>query len=251
MKKVSNDLSELEKVDIHSHILPGIDDGAESITAAVDVLRAAFESGTRHIIATPHFITGSYDNDADSIHEHCQRLQSIIEDEGIGITIHPGSEVFLSLEIVELYDKGVICTMNDSRHMLIELPMNCMPIYTDDILYRLQLKGVVPIIAHPERNSVIAKEPGILENMVNRGILAQVNSGSITGRYGIRTRAAAMKLIKKGLVSFVASDTHCKGRYESFISAVNIVKRKFGQEAAERLFSSNGKTLLENGTILH
>lgn len=237
-------------VDIHSHIIPAIDDGARDEKIAVDMLRMASANGTAHIAVTPHFIAGSVENCSALIHERCADLQRLAYNEGIDITIHPGSEIFISPDIPELLDKGIICTLNDSSYILLELPMSGMPVYTEDILYDLQLKGLTPIIAHPERNREILKKPDILTGMVNRGILAQVNSGSITGLYGREIRRVAIKLIKMGLIHFVASDAHtCGRRSPSLETAAAIVQRKFGSDTAECLFYKNGMAILENGIV--
>lgn len=237
-------------VDIHSHIVPAVDDGAGDNRAAVEILRMAYQNGTAHIIATPHFITGLVENDSRLIHEKCMDIQSLACNEEIYVTIHPGSEVFISPDIPELFDKGIICTLNDSFYILIELPMDGIPIYTDDVLYSLQLKGLVPIIAHPERNREIQKNPDILVNLVKRGVLAQANSGSITGLYGREIRNVVLKYIKMGLYQFVASDAHtCRGRSPKLMSAAAIVQKEFGQEMAESLFFRNGITVLENGIV--
>lgn len=236
--------------DIHSHIIPAIDDGAVDEKTAADMLRMASANGTSHIIATPHFIAGSIENTSALVHEKCAELRGLAGREGIDISIHPGAEVFISPDIPELYDKGIICTLNDSSYILLELPTSGIPVYTEDILYELQLKGLMPIIAHPERNREILKNPDILAAMVNRGILAQVNSGSIAGIYGRKMRRAAMKLIKTGLVHFVASDAHSAGRRSPILDeAVAIVRRKFGSNKAESLFYKNAMAVLENGTI--
>lgn len=236
--------------DIHSHILPAVDDGAVDEKTAAGMLRMACAGGTSHIIATPHFIAGAVENPSALVREKCLELQGLADREGISISIHPGAEVFISPDIPELFDKGVICTLNDSSYILLELPMSGIPVYTEDILYELQLKGLTPVIAHPERNRDIFLNPGILAGMVNRGILAQVNSGSITGLYGRKIRRAALRLIKKGLIHFVASDAHtCRLRSPLLSKAAAVVRRKFGGNTAESLFYKNGITLLENAIV--
>lgn len=237
-------------VDIHSHIIPGLDDGAGDYNEAMDILRMASENGTYHIIATPHFISETTIIDQGLIHKKVGELQNHANGEEFSISIHAGAEVFLSPDILELLDKGSICTLNDSSYILVELPMSGLPVYTNDILYKLQLKGLIPIIAHPERNGEINENPDILLSMVKRGILAQVNAGSITGLFGREVRNTAMKLIRSGLIQFVASDAHtCRGRSPKLIKAEDIVKRKFGQEMADSLFYKNGMAVLKNETI--
>lgn len=236
--------------DIHSHIIPAIDDGALNEKMAVDMLRMASAHGTSHIIATPHFIAGSVENSSEVIHKKCAGLQGLADREGIAVAVHPGAEVFISPDIPELFDKGIVCTLNDSSYILLELPLSGIPIYTDDILYELQLKGLTPVIAHPERNREILRDPDILADMVGRGILAQINSGSITGLYGRKICKVAMKLIKMGLIHFAASDAHsCGERSPVLEKAAAIVGRKLGNDTAYDLFYKNGLAILEDGIV--
>ncbi len=235
-------------VDIHSHILYGIDDGAVDAATAIEMLRLAAEDGTTHIAATPHFISGYKSN--TKVKKICGELQQMASDQGINIHIFPGNEVFISPDIPALYDNGDITAINNSSYLLVEFPAMNIPIYTNNVFYNLQLRELVPIIAHPERNREIAEKPEILQEFVNRGILLQVNSGSITGLYGRKIQKIALKLIKAGLVHFVASDAHtCESRSPKLNSAAKIVEKEFGKDLVEKLFYRNGMTVLENGQI--
>ena len=212
-------------IDIHSHIIPGIDDGARDEAIALEMLEIAEKSGTRHIIATPHYVYGNTRYGFATIVEKCEGLNRLAANEGIDITVYPGCEVFITPEIIELYEQGLIGTLADSSYMLVEFPMMSIPPYTDNVLYELQLKGITPIIAHPERYSEIQRRPEILESFIDRGILAQVNSGSLTGVYGRESKRTVMRLIKKGLVQFVASDAHSdSGRNLTCVAAALIEK---------------------------
>lgn len=237
-------------VDTHCHVLPGIDDGAKDDEMALNMLRIAALNGTGHIVATPHYIYGNTGYDFSLIADKCNKLNKVVLNEGIDLTIHPGCEVFLSPELPDLYEKGVINTLAGSVYMLIELPMMTIPIYTEDILYTLQLKGVVPIIAHPERYIEFQKKPDILKSMVQRGILAQVNSGSLTGLYGKETQKVALKFLKMDIIHFIASDAHTdRGRSPDLKKAVDIVEQKYGRDMTEELFIRNGMKILKNENI--
>lgn len=237
-------------IDIHCHIIPGIDDGAQNEDIAVKMLKTAQKSGTRQIIATPHFVHGNTRYGFATIIEKCAELNKLAVSQGIDIIVYPGCEVFINPDLIDLYDQKLIETLNVSRYMLIEFPMMNLPSYTDEILYKLQLKGVIPIIAHPERYSEIQDKPELLENYVTRGILTQINSGSITGMHGREVKKTAMRLLKMGLVHFVASDAHSDGtRNPDLSKAALIVERKFGAKVREDLFYNNPLKILtlENG----
>lgn len=235
-------------VDIHSHIIPGIDDGAEDIEQAVQMLRTAYENGTGHIIATPHFISGN--TDLSQIDSSSKKLQQLAVGKGINLAIHSGCEAFLNPDLPKLYEEGKIFTLNQSSYMLIELPMMSIPPYTDFVLYELQLKGIIPIIAHPERNREIIENPIKLRDMVSRGILSQVNSGSVTGLFGNSVQKVAMRLIKLGCTHFIASDSHSNSRRSPDLSkAASIVEKVFGSDIMMNIFSRNGMKVLQNQRI--
>jgi protein-tyrosine phosphatase len=237
----------LNFIDIHSHILPGVDDGAKDMATALEMLRLAAAAGTRCIVSTPHFISDAGQYTPEIIGQEYQKLQKVVVDEGLGIAIYPGCEVFISPDIPELYDRGILSTINGSCYMLIELPMMSVPAYTDEVLYQLQLRGLAPIIAHPERNSEISRNPGILTALLQRGMLAQVNSSSITGIYGDKVQDTAYKLIKANMAHFVASDAHtCRGRSPKLVRAAELVEKECGMDTVRRLFYENGLAVLEN-----
>lgn len=234
-------------VDIHSHIVPGVDDGAKDMTMALEMLKLAVNSGTHYIVLTPHFISGAEQYTCEMINEIYHELQRISHDEGLDIVVHLGREIFISPDIPELYDSGILNTISGSRYILIELPMISIPAYTDEVLYHLQMRGLVPIIAHPERNSEISHDFGILSGLLQRGMLAQVNSSSITGVYGRKVENTAFKLIKANLAHFVASDAHtCRGRSPKLTRAAELVEKEFGKDTVGRLFYENGLAVLEN-----
>lgn len=236
--------------DIHSHIIPCVDDGAKDTATALEMLRLAAADGTSHIVATPHYIAGNVKNSTDLVDEKSRELQQLADSEEITIKIHAGCEVFISHDTPEFFDAGTIATINGSSYMLIELPHMGIPLYTDEVLYKLQMRGLIPVIAHPERNDEILSNSCILSDFVKRGMLAQVNSGSITGIYGRKIQKAAMKFIKMGIVQFVASDAHtCGGRSPGLTKAAGLVKKEFGCDMVENLFLKNGMAVLENGIV--
>lgn len=236
--------------DIHSHILPVVDDGVDDSNTSVEMLRIAESGGTAHIIATPHYIPGSMEIVYSTVDMKCRELQELARAAGLTINIYPGAEIFISPEIPELIEKGIIHTMNGSSYILIELPMDILPIYTNEVLFSLQLKGLTPIIAHPERNAEIRRDPGLLDSLISRGILAQANSGSITGLYGREARQAALKLIRMGLIQFIGSDAHSMGRNSPDLGKVEAaIRQKFGKETARKLFYENGMAVIENRTV--
>jgi len=211
------------------------------------MLRIALKSGTRHIIATPHYVYGNARYGFGTIAEKCTKFNKLAKSAGIDVMIYPGCEVYINPELLELYDQRLIDTLNQSGYMLVEFPMTYIPPYADEILYKLQLRGITPIIAHPERHGVIQYNNEILENYIKRGILAEVNSGSITGLHGLAVKRTAMKLLEKGLVHFIASDAHSdRYRTPDLSKAARIVEKRFGTKTMEDLFTNNPMKLISN-----
>lgn len=250
-------------IDIHSHIIPGIDDGAEDMTMALEMLRIASLDGTKHIVATPHFNpfsipdngntsldTNSIMNISELVRTKTLELSEHASNLEIDIRIYSGTEVLIHPDIPTLLENNSICTLNGSRYILIELPMYGKPIYMPDVLYQIQLMGFVPIITHPERYNEVVNDYMIVQRYVDRGMLVQINAGSLMGLFGRKVQKVAVKLIKNGLVHFIASDAHSiKGRLPKLSGAARMVEKKFGMEIMQRLFYYNGIAVLENSEV--
>jgi protein-tyrosine phosphatase len=196
-------------VDIHCHVLDGIDDGPKTLEEAISLCRMLQIRGIDKVIATPHFI-GDYDSKAtpENINEKITTLMNELKKENIKLEIYPGMEVFASNDTVDRLEKGEILTLNNSRYVLIEFSFENIPKYMSELLFSMQLKGYIPIIAHPERYNVRYRKSGIIKKAVENGSLLQVNSGSIMGVHGSEIREEAIRLLRSGMVHLVATDAH-------------------------------------------
>lgn len=234
-------------VDIHNHILYGIDDGPDNIKTSLEMLKIAKEEGIGKIIATPHFIYRAINNTSKNIKSKFTEFEKIIAEQGVNIEMYPGSEVFISPETSSQVMDGTVCRLNDSKYILLELPMLSIPNYVKDVLFQLQLQGYKPIIAHPERNKVFQEYPNELYKLVERGILTQVNSSSINKLYGRSLEKVAMEFIESKLVHLIATDAHtCRGRSPRMIHAYERVRKTCGNIIANNLFENNGTAIIEN-----
>ena len=197
-------------IDIHSHILPGLDDGSPDMDTSLKMVEIAASEGINTIVATPHFIPNDLELDRNLVLEKVEELNRCIKQHtDKDVKIYPGEEVFLSPEIPELYSEGKLITLFDQgKYLLIELPMVTIPPYTKEVIYSLNLKGLKPIIAHPERNREIARNVDKLRELISMGALAQVNSLSFYGVFGRNAKIAAEKIVKKGLAQMIATDSH-------------------------------------------
>ncbi|MBI3979626.1 MAG: hypothetical protein HY331_15710 [Chloroflexi bacterium] len=195
-------------IDIHHHILPDVDDGAETIEEAVAMARAAAADGISTIVATPHSSQWGYDCTRDATARRVAELQQRLAAEEVPVEVLVGVEAYMTPDLVRLLDAGHVFPLAGSRYLLVELPMHQYPPCTDQLLFEIQLRGIVPILAHPERNASIQRDPQRFWNLVDRGILAQMNAASLTGTFGREARETARKLLQHGLIHFLATDAH-------------------------------------------
>lgn len=195
-------------IDLHTHILPGLDDGARDMDTALAMLRLAQGGGTTALFATPHAVEGEWLPEWADIVARCAELRQAAQAAGLSISIYPGAEVAMTWEILDrVPEPGPYC-LNGGRYMLVELPATHIPEYADDFFFTLQARGITPIVAHPERHPDIGRRPEILQEWLRRGLLAQLNAPSLTGRMGGRVQKVAARLVAGGLVHFLGSDAH-------------------------------------------
>jgi protein-tyrosine phosphatase len=239
-------------IDLHTHILPGLDDGARSLDEAIMLCRHALADGTTTIVATPH----SLPRDGlpglrlrpDAVLNGMQHLQRALDDAGVAVRLLPGMEMTFEPDLAVRATRRL--TLNHSRYLLLELPFSVVPAGTGELLFRLQVAGLVPVIAHPERNAVIAHQPALLYDFVSRGCLAQVTAGSLTGAFGRTVQAAAQVLVQSELAQIVASDAHWYPRRPTGLSqAVEVVTRLAGRERAEAMVVGAPKAILEDAPV--
>jgi len=236
-------------IDIHSHILPGLDDGAKDLETSICMLKKAVNSNTSAIVATPHYYTNYFETNHENVIKEVEKLKNEIKNHKIEIEIYSGQEVFIDNHTVELFKRGIIKGLCDTNYMLVELPMENYSDKLKDIIYELRLLGVRPIIAHPERYGYIMDNICIINNFIEEGCLFQINTGSIIGIFGRTVEKTARKLIENGLCNFIASDAHTVNRRCTGLSdAIEIVKKINNSVAVD--VQLNGQLLLMNERII-
>lgn len=218
-------------IDLHCHILPGVDDGPKDWEMSLEMAKAAVDEGITHILATPHHMNRHWINPKSEVLMLVNELQERIDSENIPLTIFPGQEVRLHGEILQNIQKDEIYFIDEfNQYILIEFPTATVPNYADRLFYEMQSAGITPIIVHPERNHAILKKPSILYDFVSRDILAQVTAASYIGKFGKEIEKLSTQLIEHHLVHFLASDAH------------NVTSRTFYmKEAFEKLEKEYGK----------
>ncbi|MGR9545891.1 tyrosine-protein phosphatase [Priestia megaterium] len=219
-------------IDLHCHILSGIDDGALNDEVSIKMAREALLEGIHTIVATPHHQNGRYLNEKKDIVQYVQKLNELLKKEKIPLTILPGQEIRLYGEILDDYQADKILTLNDTgKYLFIEFPSSQVPHYAEQLLFDIQSKGLIPIIVHPERNSRLLAEPDLLYKFITNGALAQVTAGSVTGRFGKKIKNFSHQLIQSNLVHFVSSDAHnLEGRSFYMREALEAIESEHGQD---------------------
>ena len=228
-------------IDLHTHILPSLDDGAGDWDEALEMARLACADGIETVVATPHVLPGLYDNKRDAILKAVKDFNQLLSERRVPLRVLPGGEYRLDPGLPEQLAGGELLTVNDGgRYLLLEFPSDFIPAHAGRIIYELLLQGVAAVIVHPERNAALVRSPDILLDMVEKGALAQVTAGSLTGLYGRSAAAAAAQLIRAGAVHFVASDAHSTKRRPPVLSgAVSALSRLCGRETADLLVCRN------------
>lgn len=195
-------------IDIHNHILFNVDDGPKNLENMLMMLKQAKEQNINGIVATPHHLHRKFSNSYHEVQNLIGEIKKIKEYREIGIDLYAGQEIRASDLIFEDIVNKNIQGINNSRYLLIELPSNEVPFYTHELIYQLQIKGYIPIIAHPERNMSISKNIFTLYELIEAGALGQITSASLNGNNGRRIQKRTIDLMEKNLVHFIASDAH-------------------------------------------
>ena len=236
-------------VDLHCHILPGLDDGPASIEESVAMAESAIADGITHVVATPHS-NSEYFFDFSQVCQLRNELQAKIGDR---LKFATGCDFHLNLENLEALRKAPrnYC-INQRDFLLVEFNEFSIPPAMDQTLHEIQLAGVQPVITHPERNGILRAHPERLKKWVRRGCFAQVTGGALTGGFSAGSQEDALRWIGEGLIHFVASDAHnLRSRPLRLQSAYDVVVDRFGQEKARALFQENPLAAFEGRELPH
>jgi protein-tyrosine phosphatase len=232
-------------IDLHCHILPGVDDGAQSLSDSIEMAKKAVQQGIHKIVATPHHMNSSYENPKRSIIDRVQELNQALRDEKIELEVLPGQEVRIHGEMVAGYEAGEIQPVNHTPYLLVEFPSSHVPRYTEKLFYDLQMIGLIPVIVHPERNQEIIERPELLYQLVKKGALTQITAASVCGNFGKKIKKFSLQLIEANLTHLIASDAH-NITYRSFKmrEAFGNIQQLYGNEMVY-YFEENAALVIE------
>lgn len=237
-------------IDLHSHILPNVDDGAPDLVTALEMARMAVDDGVEVMACTPHFMPGLYDNEAADIRSRVAALNDRLRDEGIELALVTGCDAHVRPDFLACLRNGHILTLHESRYILFEPPHNILPQRLDDLLFNIVAGGYVPILTHPERLEWIEPNFGMISQYVRMGVWMQVTAGSLTGDFGRRAQYWAQKLLAEGLVHIIASDAHnTSSRPPGLSKAFRIASEEVGLDEAHQLVLLRPEKILENSPV--
>ena len=232
-------------VDVHSHIMYGIDDGSESIETSLEILKDAYNNGVTDIFLTPHYIENSRFNCNNKEKQKILNiLKTKLKEEKISINLYIGNEVFIDENILEHIKNNEIATLNNSKYILVELPMGRMYNNTKEILFNLIIEGYTIVLAHPERYRYMQEDDKKLEELLSMGVLLQGNYRSLFGYYGKDAKKTLKKFIKKKQISFLGSDIHKNDGYNLKKLEKIVLKLSKDKEYTENIIKNNALEII-------
>lgn len=237
-------------IDIHSHILPNIDDGSRSIDETFKLIKEAQNAGFKSVVLTSHYMEGYYETNLHEREVLTNLIQNNFKEKDIDINLYIGNEIYISDNLVKLLEEGKASTINNTSYVLFEMPLNAEPFNLYDVIYQMQQNKIVPILAHPERYSFIQKDAELMYDLIEKGVLMQANYGSIIGQYGKKAQKTVKKFFTNNMIHVLGTDAH---RYNTIYPripyALNEIEKIIGTEKLEELTNTNPNLILNNKRI--
>ncbi len=238
-------------IDIHCHILPGVDDGAQDMEQALELARALVADGTSAAVATPHAFKGLYEATDEEVRAAYDALRDELARQGIPLRLELGREKAVAdIDVAEIAQLRACAITPAGRYLLVETSLVEPPPMLAEVLFRVALGGFAPIVAHPERVVAYQRRPSLFEPLARQRILAQLDAASLLGRHGRLARRTARTFLQRGWAQLVASDAHGPGRkYYSLRAAAEVAASWLGEEAARVLTEDNPAAVLEGREV--
>ncbi|MBZ0096385.1 MAG: hypothetical protein K8H75_13565 [Sulfuricella sp.] len=234
-------------IDLHCHMLPGIDDGAPDLATALEMARIAVADGIKVVACTPHIYPGMYENTATGIRQAVENFRLRLAEAGIPLQLTYGADTHLAPDLIARMRAGEVPTLHGTRYFLLEPPHHVAPPRLEEFVFNLLAVGYVPIITHPERLSWISSHYDIFRNMAEHGAWMQITAGSLTGRFGEQVQYWAELMLDEGLVHILATDAHgVKSRAPLLAEGCRAAERWVGTEEARKLVLDRPKGILDN-----
>ncbi len=237
-------------IDIHSHILPNIDDGSRSIEETFNLIKEAKQAGFDGIICTSHYMENYYETNRPEREVWINAIQENLKNKNIEMDLYLGNEIYMSENIIHLLEDGKATTMNDTSYVLFELPMNAEPMNLYDVVYEMQQYKIVPILAHPERYSFVQTDPELIYDLIEKGVLMQANYGSIIGQYGKKAEMIVKKFLENNMIHLLGSDVHRQNTiYPKIPEIIAELTGIIGEAKVQELTTINPQLVVQNKRI--
>ncbi len=219
-------------IDLHCHILPGVDDGAASLQESLSMAEQAIAQGITHLLCTPHHNNGRYENEKSSVIAAVHHLQNALDERNLPLTLLEGQEVRVTGELITAIEKDhLLFTDITDTYLLLEFPTQDVPAFSESLFFELRTLGKVPVIVHPERNAIFREDPNRLIPFLEMGCLAQLTAPSIVGIFGKQIQKTAHEMVTHNLVQMVASDAHGISKRRFYLKeAYEIIEQEWGKE---------------------
>lgn len=237
-------------IDVHSHILPNIDDGSRSIDETFNLIKEAKEAGFEGIICTSHYMENYYETGRPEREVWINAIHENLKNKNIEMNLYLGNEIYMSDNIIKLLEDGKATTMNDTSYVLFELPLNAEPMNLYDMVYEMQQYRIVPILAHPERYSFVQTDPELIYDLIDKGVLMQANYGSIVGQYGKKAQMIVQKFLENNMIHMLGTDAHRQNTIYPKIPEILVeLKSLIGEEKLNELTTINPELVINNKRI--
>ncbi|MBU5335877.1 tyrosine-protein phosphatase [Intestinibacter bartlettii] len=238
-------------IDIHCHILPNVDDGAECMQEAINMAKIAKEQGINKIIATPHYHPEFKYAKGEELKEIYKEFKNELKENNIDIEMYLGNEIYYTYDLIDKFSELDFYSLNDSKYILIEFPPNNFPNNLCNVVYEIKQQGFTPILAHVERYIKIHEDPEIIYDCIKTGAIIQINSSSLIGKQGKEFQKICNLLISRNMVHLVSTDAHSDTRRRPLLKdAYEYVEKKHSKSMAENLFINNAQCILDNRDII-
>jgi protein-tyrosine phosphatase len=234
-------------IDLHCHLLPGLDDGAQNLQVSLTMARKAVAQGVTVVACTPHILPGVYYNHGPDIRTATKQLQGALDNEGIPLKIVAGADVHMAPNFAAGLRSGELLSIADSRYVLVEPPHNVPPPQLEEFFFNLVAAGYVPVLTHPERLSWVRSRYETIKKLVQSGVWMQVTAGSFTGAFGRTALYWAVRLLDEGCVHLIASDAHdAERRPPDLALGRESVEKRVGAEEAQHLVFTRPMGILKD-----
>ncbi|MDM8303806.1 tyrosine-protein phosphatase [Limosilactobacillus vaginalis] len=237
-------------VDLHCHLLPGVDDGSKNMEVSLRLAQEAVENGVTHALLTPHHMNGRYVNHKQDVIKETAEFRQQLKEHNIPLIVFPGQEVRINGQLIEALDKDdILFADQGNRYLMLEFPDDDVPHYTNQMIFALQQREITPVIVHPERNTKIMAHPELLYQLLQKGCLSQITASSYVGTFGKKVEGFSKKLITNGQGYLFASDAHdLPGRKYEMRQAFEKLSREFSTELAKR-YAENARTIINGEDV--